>query len=204
MHHEDTTWSENGSHDSHEWKNVSHSKKKIHQPVKQTIATISTVHPLDDMWTMWYHDLVSTDFSLKSYVKIFSFNTIEDFWIMSNNIENIGNGMYFLMREGYLPIWEDPKHKNGGSWSFKIDMRKLSKFWQELSCHCIGETICNNSKSVIGLSVSPKISSVIVRVWTSNTNQTDALYHAIEKSTMKSPIQIDFKKARFNKNTPQK
>jgi hypothetical protein len=165
---------------------------------------ITEKHPLNDTWVFWYHDVKSTDWTITGVEKLFTFNTVEDFWILYNKIGDnsidLTNGMYYLMREGYPPLWDHEKNIDGGAWTFKVDKRQLGKFWEEISCYCVGESICSAPETVVGLSVSPKIRFVTVRVWTSNITQPDKLYEIVAKETQTNALPINFKDARFTGN----
>jgi translation initiation factor 4E len=162
---------------------------------------------LNGTWTLFYHDLKNDNWELGSYEELFTFNTIEDFWRLYNNLTDLTNGMYYLMREGYPPIWEHEKNVGGGGWTFKVNKRQLNKFWETLSCYCVGETICEQPDRVVGLSISPKIQYATVRVWTADTTQTHDLYRRIAEETKASDLTINFATdARFapNSNAPVK
>ena len=160
----------------------------------------SNIHLLYYTWVLWFHDMKNHDWSLEGYEKLFAFNTVEDFWILYNNINELTDGMYYLMREGYPPIWDHEKNIAGGAWTFKVDKRNLNKFWEDLSCYCVGETICADSNDVVGISISPKIRFATVRVWTSNTNQKATIFDEISRKTTNNSVVIDFNGARFTKN----
>lgn len=169
-----------------------------------TENSTSEIHRLNDTWELWFYDMAKmkdAKWSAGGNEKIMSFNTVEDFWILYNNLTDLTNGMYYLMRAGYPPIWDDPANANGGGWTFKIDKRNLSGFWKDLSCYCVGESLCAQSENVVGLSISPKVRNVTVRVWTKNTEQTPELYDKLAKDTEHSSISINFRKdARFMSN----
>ena len=169
---------------------------------KSSIQNLSneTVHQLNDTWVLWYHDLKSSDWSELAYDKLFSFNTVEDFWILYNNINDLTNGMYYLMRNGIPPMWEHEKNINGGAWTFKIDKRNLNNFWKDLSCYCVGETVCSQPQNIVGLSISPKIRYATVRVWTSDKHQNVSLFKKIAEESDKGSVKIDFNEARFTAN----
>ena len=81
-------------------------------------------------WTFWYVYTLSHNEKKKqgkkgrhhdySLHEVYSFNTIEDFWRMSNNIysveEIMPNTDYMLFKKGIRPEWEDPNNKDGGKW----------------------------------------------------------------------------------------
>ncbi len=161
---------------------------------------IKKFHPLNDQWVLWFHDMKNSNWTINGYEQIFQFDTIEDFWILYNGINDFTNGMYYLMRLGYPPIWDHEKNINGGAWTFKVDKRNLNKFWEELSCYCIGETICDESNSIVGISISPKIRFATVRVWTNNTTHSVNLFKNISQKTQNNSIAINFTEARFTIN----
>lgn len=172
---------------------------------KQSEKEVDTgPHALTDSWDLWFYDMAKmkdASWSACENEKLFSFSTVEDFWILYNNLTDLTNGMYYLMRVGYPPIWDDPSNINGGGWTFKIDKRNLAAFWKDLSCYCVGESLCAQSENIVGLSISPKVRNVTVRVWTKNTAQTCDLYDKLAKDTETSSVVINFRRdARFTSN----
>jgi len=177
-----------------EWVTVK-SKGKKYNCVDTKIVS---AHPLNDTWVFWFHDLNSDSWAVTSYLKLFSFNTIEDFWILFNNITNVYNGMYYLMRQGYPPIWDDATNIKGGGWTFKVDKKYAHEFWEKLSCCCIGESLPHN---VVGVSISPKIRFVTIRLWTNNTEHNPGTFDQLYKETENDAIKIDIRQARFTPNS---
>ena len=121
-------------------------------------------HPLDQKYKLWYHDNDNQDWSIDSYKELMLIETIEDYWMtyekMSNKI--INNTMLFLMKEGVLPTWEDPQNINGGCISIKLPFKEASKLWQELVIYMIASKLEGN---VLGISISPKKSFNIIKIW---------------------------------------
>ena len=114
---------------------------------------------LETPWVLWFHKTKDIDWSAKSFIQLYEMKTIEDFWRLYSNWEqflpNIETNMYFLMRKGVLPMWEDKHNITGGSWSVKITRTNVFSAWTELSMALIGETITDNnslSKIVNGIS----------------------------------------------------
>lgn len=165
----------------------------------QIIPTIQ-MHKLNDIWVLWYHDFKNSDWTLSGFQQIFTFSTIEDFWILYNNITDITNGMYYLMRQGIPPLWDHELNINGAGWTFKVDKRDLLNFWQDISCYCIGETISLQSRDIVGISTSPKIKYATVRVWTNNAINNPMLFEPIMQKSLHSSVKIDFNEARFTIN----
>ena len=84
---------------------------------------------LFNKFVLWYHAPNNKDWSLSSYEKIITYDTIEKYWHFSNdlNINIISNGMFFLMKEGINPIWEDLQNIEGGCVSLKYSKASASK-----------------------------------------------------------------------------
>ena len=157
-------------------------------------------HCLNATWVLWFHDLNNEKWDLSSYEQIFSFNTIEDFWVLYNNMTNLYNGMFYLMRQNYPPIWDHPLTMGGAGWTFRVDKRHAPEFWEKISCYCVGETLCENSESIKGVSISPKIKNVTIRIWTDNLNTNPQQFEITKKETAGDEVVIDFTEARFQLN----
>ena len=142
------------------------------------------MHELNNKWILWFHDPIDNDWSFESYINIHTINTIESFWEVFNNINklNIENGMFFLMKDGIKPMWEDEKNKNGGCWSFKILKENIYETWLDLIINCINETILTDvsiNDVINGLSVSPKKTFCIVKIWIKNNISKDIINNNI-------------------------
>ena len=117
------------------WIEVTPKKKKQQQRLefvnkKTPKPDCLTPHPLNDTWVCWFHDVNNDSWQMDSFIQLLEFNTAEDFWILQNNLTNINNGMYFLMRRGFPPIWDHELNRNGGGWTFKVDKKNSNEFWQ--------------------------------------------------------------------------
>lgn len=130
---------------------------------------------LNSSWTFYYHDPNDSNWKLDSYTKIYSFNTIQEFWALYNSIPEmqIGTGMFFIMRDNIKPIWEDPKNINGGCWSYKISKKDAYKGWVELSIALIGENIIKDTMSINGISISPKKGFCVIKIWNNKNILSD-------------------------------
>ena len=87
----------------------------------------STSHSLSDTWILWAHLPHDTDWSIRSYTKIYEFNTLEQAVTITEMLppKLIVNCMLFLMRKGINPIWEqEPMNmlaKNNQLYAHKFD-----------------------------------------------------------------------------------
>ena len=120
---------------------------------------------LNNKWILWFHDVKSNKWDFDSYEKVQEINDIKDFWITMNNI-SINIGMYYLMKDGYKPLWDDENNINGYTYTMKCDISETPEIFQSLSCLIISELLNKNKSQIIGLSTSPKITSNIIRIWT--------------------------------------
>lgn len=133
-------------------------------------ASLNDTHSLYDKWVLWAHLPHDTDWTLKSYRKIAKVSSVEEAIALVNSVPDqmIKNCMLFLMRDGIIPLWEDPANKNGGCFSFKIVNKHIANIWRVVSQVIMGETISNDKKfleSVNGMTISPKRSFCILKLW---------------------------------------
>ena len=130
-------------------------------------------HSLSNKWTLWAHLPHDTDWSIKSYKKIYTFEYVEEAIAITETLPEVlvKNCMLFIMRDGIKPIWEDPKNRNGGCFSYKISNKDVHSVWKELTYVMVGNTISKQSSfvnSVSGITISPKKNFCIIKLWMSN------------------------------------
>jgi hypothetical protein len=143
-------------------------------------STIALAHPLRNKWNLWAHLPQDSDWTVKSYRLISSIRTLEDSIAMTETTPDplIKACMLFVMKDGIAPMWEDPKNRNGGSFSYKVSNKNVCEVWRELNYVLVGETISNASSfvnCVTGITISPKKNFCIIKIWMSNCdNQNPA------------------------------
>lgn len=136
--------------------------------------TKTKLSKLSNKWTIWAHLPHDIDWSLKSYSKILTFNYIEEIVALNSIIPEImiKNCMLFIMKQGIKPIWEDPKNRDGGCFSYKISTKNISKIWTTLCYKLVGRTCCKNKEvldTINGITVSPKKNFCILKIWLSSS-----------------------------------
>lgn len=127
-------------------------------------------------YILWFHKINDKNWNFDSYIKVKKIGTICDFWSAYSKISTYNSGMFFLMKEGITPLWEDPKNINGGYWSFKIFKTQSDEIWNNLSMALIGGTLTKyneNMKYITGISISPKINNSIIKIWNNDSNASD-------------------------------
>jgi hypothetical protein len=127
-------------------------------------------------WTLWYHDPNNNDYSLASYIKVMTFDTTNDFWSVIEAIsgEAWHSGMFFLMREGFRPIWDAPENDKGGAWSKKVDASETHAVFVDCMVHCLANTVLKtNNETIVGVTLSPKGQFHIIKIWNTLASVSD-------------------------------
>lgn len=151
--------------------------ESYHTDLTMSTASISetsySFNKLKCRWNLWAHLPQDPDWTVKSYKKICQFKTIEESIGITESLppDLIKNCMLFIMRDGITPMWEDPKNRNGGCFSYKVSNKNVFEVWRDLTYVLIGESISSNNSfvnSVTGITVSPKKNFCIIKIWTTN------------------------------------
>jgi len=133
------------------------------------------MNPLNDEWILWFHNPKDENWDLESYKKVVTMKTIEDFWKVHRLLDNkkIQEGMFFLMKNDIEPIWENEKNINGGCWSFKINKKNVYSYWVDICRFILSQNITKDRSNdmINGISVSPKKSFCIVKIWNSDSTK---------------------------------
>ena len=136
-----------------------------------TVSIQTQQHALNDKWKLYYHLPHDKNWDVSSYSVIMSdIDTAEKVIGLNEFIHDnvIKNCMLFVMREGITPMWEDPRNRNGGCFSYKISNKFVPEVWKTLFYLITGETLCKDmsvSKHVNGITISPKKNFCIIKIW---------------------------------------
>ena len=138
--------------------------------IDSQVTTTPIYNPLPVNWKLWAHLPHDTDWSVKSYKDIFVFSTVENTIAITETLPEvlIKNCMLFIMKENILPMWEDPKNREGGCFSYKIANKNVCDVWKELTYVLLGNCISSNPKftnNVTGITISPKKNFCIIKIW---------------------------------------
>ncbi|EEY66427.1 eukaryotic initiation factor 4E, putative [Phytophthora infestans T30-4] len=150
--------------------------------VPATVNEVATKHPLQNRWVLWYdnpkkrHSTESWEENLKN---VYTFNTVEDFWCLYNNILaptklSIGSN-YHLFKEGIRPMWEDPINAKGGKWIFtnpRSRKARLDECWLYVMLSLIGETL-QDEDDICGAVVSVRKAQDRIAIWSATANAED-------------------------------
>ena len=125
---------------------------------------------LNNNWSFYLHLHDTSDWSLKSYIKILEFDDVENAILLNDeiNYDLIKKSMIFVMKDNVKPMWEDENNKNGGCFSFKIANKDVEKIWKEVYYRLIGQSLtreqCDYEK-INGITLSPKKKFCILKIW---------------------------------------
>jgi hypothetical protein len=143
------------------------------------VSIPTQLHLLNDKWNMYYHLPTNKSWDLASYTVLMdNINSVENVIELNHKINDyvVRNCMLFVMRAGITPMWEDPKNRNGGCFSYKVGNKNVPEVWKHLFYYLCGESICDKSEHcthVNGITISPKKNFCIIKIWLSNTNLQD-------------------------------
>ena len=160
---------------------------------------------LNDTWNLYFHDPDNQNWEMESYILLTSISTVEEYIMLFNSLKDVWHkGMFFLMREHIQPIWEDKHNKNGGCLSFKIWKNEVGTIWEELSYKLLGEVLLKDKthwQKICGISISPKRSYCIGRIWISDPCISDTYIYDID---LPSYSKILYKSHMENKDYEEK
>ena len=133
--------------------------------------SVSTQHLLIGKWNLYYHLPHDKNWGLSSYkLSMGDIDTVEKLVALNEKMpENImKHCMLFVMRKGITPMWEDPKNRNGGCFSFKVTNKQVPEVWKTLFYLLAGETLSLEPKynsQLNGITISPKKNFCIIKIW---------------------------------------
>ena len=135
------------------------------------ICSTTQLHETNDKWDLYYHLPTNKDWSLSSYTAIAkNIDSIEQAIKINEEMNDsiIKNCMLFVMKKEITPMWEDPKNRDGGCFSYKVSNRYVGDVWKTLFYMLLGNSICINSnynKFINGITISPKKNFCILKIW---------------------------------------
>ena len=118
-------------------------------------------------WTLYFHDPADTDWTPDSYKKIGTFSDFMNLW---GTLQHIGDakflsGMFFLMRDPFVPRWEHRSNIRGGCYCIKIPEALAKETYQRYVATAILGKVAADANSIVGITISPKKGFHILKVW---------------------------------------
>jgi len=125
---------------------------------------------LNTSWNLYFHDYMDSNWDRESYEIIGSVGTVIQFWTMFNVIKTkIDSGMFFLMRDGIFPKWDDNVNKTFSFLTIKVVKQSVTSFAESLFMRMTNDAIISQetlpNTSIAGISVSPKKNFCIFKLW---------------------------------------
>ena len=136
-------------------------------------------HMLPGKWNLYYHLPYDKNWDISSYKKIMeNIDNVEQLIALNEPFPEkiVKHCMLFVMKTGITPMWEDPKNRNGGCFSFKVSNKQVYSVWKSLFYALCGETLCVNKSHnslVNGITISPKKNFCIIKIWLENCTVQD-------------------------------
>jgi len=120
------------------------------------------------LWTLLWHPSEGRDWSLASYTSFGEMRTWREFFsvMIALKTDTLTDGMFFLMRNGIPPLWENANNVYGGAYSFRIPKARAGTAFIRYAVAAMINEVTKDSKNIInGLSISPKKTHNIIKVW---------------------------------------
>jgi len=115
--------------------------------------------------------------------------SVQDFWRYNNNtpVDQIKmRESIYLFKQGFMPIWEDRRNINGGSWTFRVPKAQGPDFWTRVQLMAIGEKLqscLDVGDQLCGVGLSVRFNSHLISVWHrdgSNQRSIDAILATVQ------------------------
>ncbi|DBB04491.1 hypothetical protein WJX77_000531 [Trebouxia sp. C0004] len=157
-------------------------------------------HPLEHKWTLWFDNpsgKQKQDTWGSSLRSVYTFDTVEDFWCLYNNIKPpswVSSGADFhLFKKGIEPKWEDPRCEHGGKWTVLVPKgpntkQTMDTYWLNAMMACIGEQFTEGDE-ICGIVVNVRARQDRLCMWT-KTASNEAAQVSIAKQ-LKSTLGIE-------------
>jgi hypothetical protein len=150
-------------------------------------------------WTLYFHSPKEKRWSLDSYTQITTATTWNDVFSTLNEITDakLKGGMFFWMKAGIPPLWENHQNIRGGSYSLRgsIDTG-LDVFLRYMVACMMGIAANETGDTIVGISISPKtvdrgnqqaIGFYVIKIWNqdcSRFNKAEGLRLLESKSSL--------------------
>ena len=110
-------------------------------------------------WCLYYHNPVDTRWIPESYEKIATVKTWDELFAILRELTDVSlqQGMFFWMRDGIPPIYENHANIKGGCYSLRVSRQRATQFFLTYTIACfLGNVVTNPLNQIQGISISPK------------------------------------------------
>jgi hypothetical protein len=125
-------------------------------------------------WTLYFHSVEETKWTLNTFIKIGTMTTWSQFWAIMGEVkpDSFAEGMFFMMRDPSPPLWESHYHIRGGCYSFRCHKKNVTDIFLDYVIASMINCASTHSDNFInGLSISPKRGFNIIKVWNSDSHK---------------------------------
>lgn len=142
----------------------------------ETNSASPPLHELSCKWNLFYHLQTDTSWTQDSYKVIMKgIDSVESINSINEAIPEylIYNCMFFCMKNGIGPTWEDVKNRDGGCFSYRVANNDVSNAWKNLLAVMCGNSLCSSAKyesHINGITVSPKKRFSVIKIWMDTCN----------------------------------
>ena len=139
--------------------------------VSTITETMEATHALLNKWNLFYHLQTDSRWTLDSYrVVMREIQCAESVVALNRQLPDylVYKCMFFCMKDGVGPTWEDKKNRDGGCFSYRVANTDVPNVWRKLLCMMCGSSLCTNAKyeqHINGITISPKKKFSVIKVW---------------------------------------
>jgi hypothetical protein len=147
--------------------------------MNHTNALSQPMHMLNDKWVLYHHLPSNKDWTISGYEIVMNdIDCLEKIIALNETIPEdvIKYSMWFVMRKGISPLWEDPKNACGGNFSYKVVNKNVYDVWKNMFYLLCSGSLCENpsyAKYLNGITISPKKNFCILKIWLNTTLYQD-------------------------------
>ena len=90
-------------------------------------------------WCLYYHNPVDTRWTPESYEKIAVVKTWDELFAIIRELTDVSiqQGMFFWMRDGIPPIYENHANIKGGCYSLRVSRQRATQFFLSYTISCL-------------------------------------------------------------------
>lgn len=110
-------------------------------------------------WSLYYHNPADTKWTPESYQLVAVVKTWGEVFAVLRELNetSIQHGMFFWMREGIPPLYENHANIKGGCYSLRVSRVRASHYFIVYTlASMMGKVVQDSSNMIQGVSISPK------------------------------------------------
>lgn len=168
---------------------------------------------LPDVWQWFGHNPTDKDWTLRSYRLLGPpCSSVDDFWTVVNSVRPLmERSMLFAMRDGVMPMWDDPACVDGSLVSVLLPYDRAGPVFVDMCMRAMGETLVTDARAlsdggdatVVGVSTSPKRLHCVVKVWTSReVTEADLQGWAFPREVNRKDVRIEKSRKHISEARP--